>query len=630
MDERPYCEIRLDAQINHAELLAEAHDILARNPIESILVRFSHRHAFDFGAMCFGERSGRTARRKVNLSTHLPKRLERMKSLASHIMTMTLTRTTLSSGYSAVADWVIMAKWCEANGFENFLDASELYHNALVAFSDYLNGDHREYGTRRRMQTVCKAAGEQMFPEENYLFAKLPVIIRPQEKATNKIEPPSRDSVKYHLQTCEPLFMGLTNFLLKNEPMPFKLKLSDGYAWLLPDDKYPIITNKVLDKGGVRTAGSLHFDYRQARMRTFEDYQSRSIRPQELYYTEAKASYALRIESANSSKDNIYRASLARIAHDSFVSMFVAATAINESPLREIPWDPKFKIVTTEEIGIRSIKFRANNKEVSVRVKVSFIKHFKKYIQLRNYLCGEIDHPYLFIGFDGNKLSNYRILDTNILRRLYDRIRRLVDPNVPCLSYQSFRNYKDNYVAKEHGPEASRILLGHSERTQRASYLKVSEQSAVDQIGKFHAVVNEFFGNPHPCSTPVGGCTSEGSPLKDETSKITSEPDCKSEVGCLNCVHHKVHANREDAWKLLSLEFVTKEMIHSSASLEHFNIIHGPTLDQIQGLLNEMLSVNPSLEQTLKELQAEVYENNSLTDYWQRYLERLVRLKVIA
>jgi hypothetical protein len=71
-------------------------------------------------------------------------------------------------------------------------------------------------------------------------------------------------------------------------------------------------------------------------------------------------------------------------------------------------------------------------------------------------------------------------------------------------------------------------------------------------------------------------------------------------------------------------------MIHSSASLEHFNLIHGPTLEQIQRLLGEMLSVNPSLEKTLKELQAEVYENNTLTDYWQRHLERLVRLKVIA
>ncbi|NTZ96998.1 hypothetical protein FCH79_17115 [Pseudomonas koreensis] len=630
MEDRPYCEIRLDVQINHAELLTEAQGVLAKNPIESILVRFSHRHAFDFGAMCFSERSGRSARRKVNLSTHLPMRLARMKILASHIITMTLTRTALSSGYSAVADWVIMAKWCEANGFEDFLDTSELYHNALVAFSEHLNSDHRKYVTRKRMQTVCKAAGEQIFPEENYLFAKLPVIVRPLEKVTQEIEPPSRDSVKYHLQTCEPLFMGLTNFLIKKKPMPFKLNLNNGYAWLLPDDKYPIITSKILDKGGARTAGSTYFNYSEARMRTFEEYQNRSRNPQELYYNEANELYAFRLESANSSKDNIYRASLARIAHDSFASMFVAATAINESPLREIPWDPKYEIVKTEEIGVRSIKFRANNKEVSVRVKASFIKHFKKYISLRNYLCEEIEHPYLFIGFDGNKLSNYRILDTNILRRLYDRIRRLIDPNVPCLSYQSFRNYKDNYVAKEHGPEASRILLGHSERTQRASYLKVNEQSAIDQIGKFHAVVNEFFGSPHPCSTPVGGCTSEGSPLKDETSQITSEPDCKSEVGCLNCVHHKVHANREDAWKLLSLEFVTKEMIHSSASLEHFNLIHGPTLKQIQTLLGEMLSVNPSLEKTLKELQAEVYKNNTLTDYWQRHVERLVRLKVIA
>lgn len=630
MHYRPYCEIRLDAQVNHADLLTEAHNVLANNPIESILVRFSHRHAFDFGAICFGERSGRRARREVNVSTHLPKRLARVKNLASHIMTMSLTRTALSSGYSAVADWVIMVKWCEENGFEDFLDDSGSYYKALVAFSEHLNTDDREYVTRRRMQTVCRTCGEQMFPEENILFARLPLIVRPQGKTKNEIEPPSGDSVKYHLQTCEPLFTGLTDFLIKEEAMPCKLKVKDGYAWILADDKYPLITDKVLAKGGEQTAGSRYFDYSQARMRTFVEFRSRSHAKNFTYYYHVKEQYESRLKLANSSRDVKYRVSLARIAHDSFVSMFVAATAINESPLSEIPWDPDFEITNAEEIGIRSIKFRANNKEVIVRVKASFIKHFTKFITLRSYLCQEIDHPYLFIGFDGNKLSNYRILDTNILRRLHDRIRRLVDPDVPCLSYQSFRNYKDSYVAKNHGHEASRILLGHSERTQRASYLKTSEQSAVDQIGKFHAIVNEFFGSPHPCATPVGGCMSEGSPLKSADSHITSAPDCKSQVGCLSCVHHKVHANREDAWKLLSLEFVTKEMIHSSASLEHFNLIHGPTLDQIQELLNEMLSVNPSLEQTLKELKAEVYENNTLTDYWQRHLERLVRLKVIA
>jgi hypothetical protein len=630
MDYRPYCEIRLDVQVNHAELLTEAHNVLARNPIESILVRFNHRHAFDFGAICFGERSGARAKREVNVMTHLPKRLARVKNLASHIMTMSLTTAALSSGYSAVADWVLMVKWCEANGFENFLDDSDSYYKALVAFSEHLNTDNRAYVTRRRMQTVCKTCGEKMFPEENFPFTRLPLIVRTEGKTKKVIEPPSRDSVKYHLQTCEPLFTGLTDFLIKNEPMPCKLKVKDGNAWILPDDQYPLITDKILAKGGEKTAGSRYFDYSQARLRTFKEFRSHSNAKKFTYYYIAKEQYESRLKLANSSRDVKYRVSLARIAHDSFVSMFVAATAINESPLREIPWDPDFEITNTEEIGVRSIKFRANNKEVIVRVKAIFIKHFRKFITLRDYLCQGSDHPYLFIGFDGNNLSNYRILDTNILRRLHNRISRLIDPDVPCLSYQSFRNYKDSYVAKKHGHEASRILLGHSERTQRASYLKANEQSAVDQIGKFHAVVNEFFGSPHPCATPVGGCMSEGSPLKRETSHITATPDCKSEVGCLNCAHHKVHANREDAWKLLSLEFVTKEMIHSSASLDHFNLIHGPTLDQIQELLNEMLAVNPSLSEPLKELRAEVYENNTLTDYWQRHLERLVRLKVIA
>jgi hypothetical protein len=310
--------------------------------------------------------------------------------------------------------------------------------------------------------------------------------------------------------------------------------------------------------------------------------------------------------------------------------MFVANTGINESPLRELPWDPNYEIIKDEEIGMRTIKFRANNKSITIRIKVGFIKHFKKFVELRGFLCEGSDHPYLFIGFNGNSKSNYRIMDTNILGRLNATLTRLIDPDVPFLSYKNYRNYKDNYTAKNHGHEASRILLGHSERTQRKNYLKANEKNAVDQIGKFNAVVNEFFNNPHHCSTPVGGCHGEGSPQKKIDTQIISEPNCKSEVGCLNCVHYKVHANDEDAWKLLSFEYVTKQMIHASSSLEHFELIHGPTLQQIDHILNEMLSVNPSLQQKLEDLRQDVYENNSLTAYWQRYLERLVRLKVVT
>ena len=91
-----------------------------------------------------------------------------------------------------------------------------------------------------------------------------------------------------------------------------------------------------------------------------------------------------------------------------------------------------------------------------------------------------------------------------------------------------------------------------------------------------------------------------------------------------------MHANHDDAWKLLSFEYVIKQMMQASASIEHFETIHGPTLKTIDNLLTEMLSVNPSLEPTLIELRQDVYKNNSLTGYWQRQLERLVRLKVIA
>lgn len=630
MNYRGRCEIRLDAQINNATLLADAQHVLATNPIESIIIRFNHRHAFDFGAWCFACRTGARAWKEVDLSTRLPKRLANLKTLASHIITACLTSIALVSGYSAVNDWAGMASWCEANGWFNFLESPELYYEALAKFTSHLNNDHRAYRTRKRIQTACKTFGQQMFPEEVYLPAKIPLVQRPRKKQTKPAESPSEESVKRHLQICEPVFVGLTDLLLKNTNLPYVLKVNQNFAWIMPDIKYPMITSKILSKDGAHSAASVTIDYSEGRMRTLEEYKARSSNFCTKAYNKALKAYDSRLSVANSTKDNEYRVRLGRYAHNCFVAMFVANTGINESPLRELPWDPNYEIIKDEEIGMRTLKFRANNKTITVRIKVEFIKHFKKFVELRGFLCEGIDHPYLFIGFNGNSKSNYRIMDTNILSRLNVSLTRLIDPDVPFLSYNNYRNYKDNYTAKNHGHEASRILLGHSERTQRKNYLKANEKNAVDQIGKFNAVVNEFFNNPHHCSTPVGGCNGEGFPQKKTDTQITSEPNCKSEAGCLNCVHHKVHANDEDAWKLLSFEYVTKQMIHASSSLEHFEKIHGPTLQQIDQVLKEMLSVNPSLQQKLEDLRKDVYDSNSLTNYWQRHLERLVRLKVVS
>lgn len=628
---RPVIEIRIDGLVNNAKLLKLAQSTLASTPIEKIVIRFNHRHAFDFGAWCFAKRFGNRATKAVSISTRLPKRLATLKNMASHVITKSLTSNAATTGYSMMADWVIMAEWCEKNGYQDFLNTPAEYHEALKAFSVHLNNDHRQYTTRRRMRSVCQKLGEAGFVDSEYVFtARLPPIIRPRNTTTALQSAPSETTVKHHLQVCEPLFTKLTNFLTTDCKFPHSLHFKDHFVWLVADKRYPIISQKVLAKDGKLSANCTTFDYSEGRMRTWQEYLKRteSTVAQRSYYV-AKKAYSARMAEANDSDDNQYRIRVGRIAHDSFVSMFVAATGINESPLRALPWDAEFKI-ESDEIGFKVIKFRGNNKIITVKVKSSFIKHFQKYIQLRNFLCKKIDHHYLFIGFNGNTMLNTRMLDTNILNRLHASLHLLVDPDLPRLSYRAFRDYKDNFIAKAHGNEASRNVLQHSEKTQLKSYLKANEQTAVDQINKFHSAVNAFFGTPHPCATPLGGCESEGTPEVISDGLGAATPDCKTSVGCLNCVNYKAHANREDAWKLISFEYITKQMIQSSAHIAHFHATHGHTLEQIESLLNDMASFAPDMIDTITELRKEVYENNSLTDYWQRHIERLVKLKIIS
>ncbi len=625
VDRRTY-EIKLNIPMNNAELMTKAQLQLESQPIQCTVFRFSYRHGFDMGAWCYSRHWGNKLIKNVDPESQLMHRLVPLKNLASQIITLGMTRLSLLTCHSKLGDWGGLMQWAERNQMTELLRSPSDYHQALQQFSHNLTNDPRSVITKKRVRSSCIEFGEYLFPDDSFDFnASVQPINSSRNKKQISLEPPSENEMTRFLSITESLFTELTKFLLTDQKFPYLMPIENESVWLVTEER-PYVSASVLAKGHARTAGTVVFDYTTGLPRPWESYVAHAKRPTSSHYKSSIKDYEIRLEAANDDPYHFTRVRLARIAHDCFVAMFTAASGLNESPIRNLPWSNKIEIAS-EKSGLRTIKIRALNKTVNFDVKPNFLKYLKLYFKLRDYLCKNTAHEYLFIGFTGDKASNFRMLDSNILRRLNDRIRRSTDPEFPRLSYKKLRDYKENYTVTKHGAEAARHILQHSSSTQRKHYLKSNEKTAVDKIGAFFQEANKFFSEPYPVATPAGGCANEGSP--DGNISTGQVPDCKNSIGCLNCKNFKVHADQNDAWKLISMEYVIRELISCCKNKEHFDETHGADLSRINKILTKMVTINPDMKETIDTLRVEVYEQDNLTDYWQRHLERLVKLGII-
>jgi hypothetical protein len=613
------------------ELLVE----LSLRPIESIILQCTSNRRIDIGSLCYLERNYKTRKipKPVGMHSLSIARSEMIREWCVENISKCKTESSGETLFTNAEELANFTNWCDDGEHSDFHSSEQQYKNALNAYTQHLilsiqskNGIQTLRGNRLQSAAIKNAT--LFFPNTTINFlSDLPIIFNNAGDKTKgeKTITPSEQEMGEYLASCQYMFDGLTDFVLKGLPFPHRIPYRDTEALLLPTE-YPISTTSII-AACAKAQNSIAWDYRSGTIRTLEE--CNALHSQMPHYVVRAVVEAQRnLQQANDDLRAAKRLWIGQIAQMAFITLFVANSAINESQLRKLTWSADYEITNSENAGFVVIKGRAGDLEQSFEVKKTFIKHFKKYLALRKYLCGDETPSLLFLRFTWNNLLESPIA-TAPIECFNIKMRFFIDPEFRGLTYRQLRKYKPVYLlSKKYSVSVVAAMIQSSGETTLKYYTEAEEKTAIDEISATLNFIISILDKESLTDTPSGGCgggtLSEVEPPPDQY-----EPNCRNFVGCIYCKEFRIHADEETIRKVLSMRYVTAERLNSCSDMDQFQALHGKALERIDALISDLIKVKPEAKPMIDRVRNEIEQYCMLSPYWEMLYHRLLKLKVI-
>ena len=516
-----------------------------------------------------------------------------------------------------VQDFVRFGFWADANGHQDYLICPSAYRKALIAYTEMLNDRLRNkeisQNSASSSQRVPFDNSHLLFPENTLDIVggiqRIPVATKMQLSA-NKDNTKRLGDIDIVFPYHTAIFRGLAKFVCGGYIFPFKLQLPKEDCWVIPSRRGFALTKQQVEKTDSRFR---IWDIQTGELKKISDFPTANQK----YVSEKINEMAEALLAANADHRHDIRQFLAKFAHDSFLVMFEAVTGINESDARKMRWSGDYTI-TRKAIGLKSVKHRAN-KQVEYFITDIFESDLKLFFSLRQYLVGEHDYPYFFVGqYARDQLgSPLEKLHASVILRHGQRVKNNMDNTIPILSYQLLREYRSKELLKENDPEIAAALSNHTVDTLANNYIKPSVAEAEYELTTYYkkVVVRVDEVRLSLTDTPAGACEDYGHPVK-LLDVASVEPDCKNFQGCLFCDHFVVHARREDIVKLNSLLFVVSSSTDVCDTPEIYHAIYDPIINKVNSLLKGISELSPEMASLCRAVEQEVFVQERLTVYW--------------
>ena len=453
--------------------------------------------------------------------------------------------------------------------------------------------------------------------KENIIAAGIKII---PNSRSNKVEKTSTEDQKYHYNFYYNFFHQVTDFLLENKPYPLKLKLPSCDIWCLPS-RYTFYTK---DK-----EFSMAFNPENGTVRSEQEIKDLFNLPFLRDGRWARKNF-LKLLDINNNYYSDKRLKLGSNALKAFYILFLSNTGMNDSTAATLEWSNDFKI-EKERHKIRNIKYRAGNKPVEFQIQSKFLKDFKKYLVLRDYLLNGKNFEYLFFtGYDNKLQFNpcQKMGSFSSIINLY--FTNNIDPNLPRINSKQLRVNKTHQVIKADGIIAASQLAQSSVNTIINSYLGESQESSELQFGEYFKNLNNsiFERTENEIETSIGRCKQVEHPDKKQIPDLFKN-SCDYKEGCLFCKQYGLHIDKVDIQKLYSLKYVINECKYIAKDENHFTSIYGAVLRRITNIEKEILNTNRLENSKLKEYELDVFENENLHPYWEHKLSTLMSMGVL-
>ncbi|MEX5592503.1 hypothetical protein [Pseudomonas orientalis] len=597
--------------------------------IERLVIRCTSERQISIGSLCYGVRNAESRRipKPVNESSLCPKRSHAVRAWCAET-----GNRHIGSGhtfYTNATEFVAFGDWSDSNYHCDFLSSAEAYKSALDDYSLYLHSEVQSPNgigtfTANRLQSQAIKSAYVIFPGSPLNFLSDLPIITHSSLDKEKTETPSMTEMTTHLTPYRYLFDGLTDFVVKGREFPHRIPYMETDATLLPAE-YPITTPAVYTTEKI---GNHNFwNYREGKVNSLEECKARSAQS-ERHLIRQRHEALRELEAANSNPRHHKRIWLAAFAQDAFISHFVANTGMNEAPLRQLVWSNDYTVENSDNAGFVVIKQRAGGIEQYFEIQKVFLKEFRKFLELRDYLTNGLPHPYLFVNIIKGVAQPTPIKSSSI-NFANGKIRSFLDPEFSGLSFQKLRKYKSVYLLSAgHSVDLVSALMQSSGSTIAKHYAGAEEKNAVDEISAVMTLAREIFETHYVLPTPASGCVG-GTPEETIEPPEAHQPDCRDFVGCIYCSKFRLHADENSIRKVLSMRWVTSEYLNACADVHQFHTVHGHAILRIDAIMAQLVQFRPEAKPLIEKITQEISENFQLNEYWERLYSRLIRIKVI-
>ena len=599
----------------------------------------------DFGAFCYALRSNKVRKpgqpRDVVLSSFLS---HRPKKILQAIKTLSSFETDLGKRPRTVLGVINSFKqfidWADSSGYCDCLDGGDMTRRAYRAYAADVEERYRQhkfdsrYGWRLQWNT-CEILQAITGSDDLSRGVRLIGVMNSGNGGT---EPAGEHDFSHALAMNQALFDGLCKLILDNKPFPFKLDMpkslgwKDCFLWIFPTNVWrfpPHLWGNEREKWK-RWA----YDYANGRLATVAEVWHRFLHKTPADQR-ANAAHAIRyaqvlLDAANNDPRHSVRTMLAMIAHNSFLFLFFANTGVNFAVAQDIETDGEIDASTINQ-NYRTIKCRAQGKEVQVIAPAAFMPSLRRFMALREYLLNGASYPYLFLTLGVNNAKPPAQMPNKAFVGQYNVLRG-IDPKLPRIGAKKVRaTVEDFYRRKTDAAIAARVM-GHSEAVADRNYLAGSPIDHQDEMTIFLNKVSETakkqrvvvdgtnLGDTRPLEEG-GRCPSFGHP-EAMAEGVPVKPDCRQ--SCLFCANRILVANEGDTRKVASAAFVMEQLILGPLSEAELR----PQILKCDDDLEKIATLD-GCRDMVKRVRDDVYENGNLTPYFADKYQLFLELGVL-
>ena len=439
-----------------------------------------------------------------------------------------------------------------------------------------------------------------------------------------------------YLSTClnhhTAVFEQITDWLLGSNKFPFVINTLGITCHVFPNCRalISIEPSEVLFSKSGNQCINPGFNYKTGKLRKAEELAD-LVQFRELkldvgrYIKEAKK----KLENANNVQMHPARVMLMNMAVAAYHAQFLMVTGMNDAPVAAM----KMGEIEYRK-GVRkftAVKIRGFKKDVSFEVQTQFLKYFRRYLELRDFVLrvteSECDAVFLRVGRNG-KVKPYVQDGTSHCKNAKKSPFRSLLPHVTVRQY---RVTKGQWIAKRQGAEVASFVLQHSITTNSRSYNGTSQETTDKEVSEFFDQLHTRIvkvGRDDLVPTAAGRCAAPNNPEFEAKDFDSYKPNCKRFEGCLFCKHYVVHADSEDIRKLMSILFLTGIYRRFADDQSSYDIVVQPLSERVQQIIAQVEMEYPIMKIEIERIRRDVFENENLTHYWAAKYEMIDELGV--